>query len=653
MIFNVDTFESIKNLINSYHTEFPNVKLHWISIIPTPEQTYSSAYEALNELVKNHATTDNMLEYIDIASAFKANGALRQNMFGFTGTHYYLNDMYGIPLWSKMLLNGLGYNRIEGEALGDNADGYAYSRGWTFEQNGAVAVNNGIEEQVIWSNQMRYAADLYFEAEIYAPENTGADNWPKAGLALRNDNLTIFAYVDFTLQSGENCMMNIVYRPNSDNASGGWLWDNQGNGGYGKSIANGYVKLAVAKLGSVVYMLCEDQIVATFEIPGVSENDEFVAGALNFNRKMYVKNAVAITDKAEVAKKLQVEYIPEVNMNDATALGSDKAEHNPSNLTYAISVFEKQFNLDKAVDYARLYLIKIGGYVAYVNGSELINAVATQKQGNNTVFVYDVKNMLTNGANALKIATADENTKVTCKLVVGHTDQAETVVVSDSSWTKTSGEITAEQKPNLYFLGSSVTYGSANNGVSFVEKIQETLGYTCVKQAVSGTTLVDNGSDSYIQRMKNNILSTEKVDHLIVQLSTNDVTQNKPFGQLTNSTDLSTFDTSTVVGAIEYIIAYAKQTWNCEVSFYTNPDYNNVSYKALISELYKVQKKWGIGILDFYNYVDMQELDGNTLSGYMSDAIHPNDSGYVWMGGVFSEYLQNAFEKTLIKKYIG
>ncbi len=647
------TFDAIKNLVSNYHTQFPNVKLYWISIIPSPDQSNNSAFRDLNTLIKNYSQSDNLLEYIDIASAFTLNGGVRPNMFGFSDGTYYLNTEFGYPLWGKTLIEALGYTRSQGEALGDNDDGYAYTNGWSFESNGTIAVNSGTGEQVIWSNQMHYASDLYFEAEIHAPENTGADSYPKAGLAIRNDEYTIFAYVDFSLTSGSNCMMNIVYRGNSKNASGDWDWNNQGNGGYAKSNVSNYVKLAIAKFGNVVYMLCEDVIVATFEVPGVNADDEFVAGLLNFNRKMYVKNAVAITDKAEVAEKLQVEYIPEVNMNDANALGSDKAEHDTSNLTYKISVYEKQFDSDKAVDYARLYLVKTGGYVAYVNGTELVNVVTAQQQGNNTVFVYDVKNMLTNGVNALKIATADENTKVTCKLVIGYTDQAETVVVSDSTWVKTSGEIIAQQKPNLYFLGSSVTYGSANNGVSFVEKIQSKLGYTCVKQAVSGTTLVDNGSDSYIQRMKNNILSTENVDHLVVQLSTNDVTQNKPFGELSSGTELSSFNTATVIGAIEYIIAYAKQTWDCEVSFYTNPDFNNVSYKALISELYKVQKKWGIGILDFYNYVDMQALDSNTLSGYMSDAIHPNDNGYVWMSGVFSEYLQNAFEKTLIKKYIG
>ena len=144
----------------------------------------------------------------------------------------------------------------------------------------------------------------------------------------------------------------------------------------------------------------------------------------------------------------------------------------------------------------------------------------------------------------------------------------------------------------------------------------------------------------------------QKVTRLIVQLSTNDVTQGKPFGSIAEGKELSSFNTSTVIGAIEYIIAYAKQTWDCEVIFYTNHKYNNANYNSLIGELYKVQAKWGIGIVDFFNYVDMEELDDSTLASYKADDIHPNAQGYSWMSKVFSEYLQNEVEKDVIRQTI-
>lgn len=199
--------------------------------------------------------------------------------------------------------------------------------------------------------------------------------------------------------------------------------------------------------------------------------------------------------------------------------------------------------------------------------------------------------------------------------------------------------------PKFYFLGSSVTYGFATNGVSFVNEIQNTLNCTCTKEAISGTTLTDNGPSSYVERMENNFSKNEKIEHLIVQLSTNDISQNKPLGIISDSNEISSFNKQTVLGAMEYIIAYAKKTWNCEVTFYTNPKYNNANYENLITKLYEIQNKWNIGIIDFYYYKNMDALDNNTLSSYMSDAIHPNSKGYAWMGKIMSEYLKASFAK--------
>lgn len=210
--------------------------------------------------------------------------------------------------------------------------------------------------------------------------------------------------------------------------------------------------------------------------------------------------------------------------------------------------------------------------------------------------------------------------------------------------TSTSVYVHYESAPTFYFLGSSVTYGFATGGVSFVNEIQNTLNCNCVKEAVSGTTLTDNGPSSYVKRMENNIPKDAKIENLVVQLSTNDVTQNKPFGSISNSQDISSFNKETVLGAIEYIIAYAKATWDCEVTFYTNPDFNNSNYELLITKLYDVQDKWDIGIIDFYNYVNMEALSQETLNSYMSDSIHPNAKGYAWMGSIMAEYLKSNFE---------
>ncbi|MBQ8288735.1 MAG: SGNH/GDSL hydrolase family protein [Clostridia bacterium] len=198
------------------------------------------------------------------------------------------------------------------------------------------------------------------------------------------------------------------------------------------------------------------------------------------------------------------------------------------------------------------------------------------------------------------------------------------------------------RQPLYYFLGSSVTYGSATGGRSFVEEIAALYPIAYNKQAISGTTLVDNGSNSYVQRLVSRFDPDIAPDRLIVQLSTNDASQNKPLGTVSDSKNSADFDKTTVIGAMEFIIAYAKETWDCPVAFYTNPYYNNGTYEKMIDALYELQEKWDIMIFDFYYYVDMEELPAATLSSYMADAIHPNATGYKWMAGIMGEMLMEA-----------
>nr|MDE6273517.1 hypothetical protein [Clostridiales bacterium] len=82
------------------------------------------------------------------------------------------------------------------------------------------------------------------------------------------------------------------------------------------------------------------------------------------------------------------------------------------------------------------------------------------------------------------------------------------------------------------------------------------------------------------------------------------------------------------------IICYAREVWNCEVVFYTNPYFENAKYEEMIKALYAVQQKQNIGIVDFYYMRNMERLLKETLQSYMNDAIHPNLQGYRWMSNV-------------------
>ncbi len=195
----------------------------------------------------------------------------------------------------------------------------------------------------------------------------------------------------------------------------------------------------------------------------------------------------------------------------------------------------------------------------------------------------------------------------------------------------------------IVFLGSSVTYGASSKGVSFVDYLARRNGFTAVKEAVSGTTLTEDGSNSYISRLKN--LDISQADLFVCQLSTNDASQKKPLGTIFPSRDASSFDTKTVAGAIEYIITYAEEKWGCPVVFYTNPSYDSERYEAMVSLLREIAKKREISVIDLWNDEDFNNIAPQQRKIYMADSIHPTQAGYLeWWTPVFETMLYEVIQ---------
>ena len=216
-----------------------------------------------------------------------------------------------------------------------------------------------------------------------------------------------------------------------------------------------------------------------------------------------------------------------------------------------------------------------------------------------------------------------------------------------------SEQITEEYElkgKTFIFLGSSVTYGSAADGRSFVELIAERCDCTCIKWAVSGTTLAETNDRSYVSRLRDNSVDVPACDHLIVQLSTNDASNNIALGTLSESKSIADFDTKTVIGAIEYIIAYAKEKWDCPVSFYTGTKYTSSQYQSMVDALLQIKEKWDIGVLDLYNDPEMNAVTSEDYQRYMADPIHPTDVGYEdWWLPKFEQFLLDEGQRCVDK----
>lgn len=202
------------------------------------------------------------------------------------------------------------------------------------------------------------------------------------------------------------------------------------------------------------------------------------------------------------------------------------------------------------------------------------------------------------------------------------------------------------QEKKMIFLGSSVTYGSAAGGSSFVDCLVRKYDITPIKEAVSGTTLVEierENLPSYIFRLRT-IDNNFKADAFICQLSTNDAALNMPLGNVAEGKEIISFDTLTITGAMEYIIAYAKQTWNCPVLFFTGTYFDSINYQAMVDRLYELRKKWDIGIIDLWNNEEMRNVSKEDYAVYMADPVHPTRAGYEkWWLPQFEKELENLY----------
>lgn len=175
---------------------------------------------------------------------------------------------------------------------------------------------------------------------------------------------------------------------------------------------------------------------------------------------------------------------------------------------------------------------------------------------------------------------------------------------------------------NICFLGSSVTKGFGSLDVSFPEYLSKENGFTYVKEAVNGTTLVNEKEDSYVNRLFQ-LDKNIKFDAFVVQLSTNDASQKKEYGEVSFSDD------KTICGAINTIISYIENVYHCPILFYTNPYYEKERYSTMVSLLHDIEQKRKITVLDLYHDKDLNSVIEKDRSLYMVDDIHPTKACYM------------------------
>ena len=184
-------------------------------------------------------------------------------------------------------------------------------------------------------------------------------------------------------------------------------------------------------------------------------------------------------------------------------------------------------------------------------------------------------------------------------------------------------------------LGSSITRGYGNNGVSFCEMLNDyqdnEVTFKVKKEAIDGTSLANRNNRSYLARLRNyKEKDLANFNYVLIQLSTNDL------HLFRNKDDLN--DERSTVGAINAIFKYLKENFKGKVTFYTCFMKENKKYSELINKLLSFEYRYHFDILDFYTN---QEMLLKNFKSIMKDGIHPNEEGYKIMTKYFVDYFKS------------
>ena len=222
---------------------------------------------------------------------------------------------------------------------------------------------------------------------------------------------------------------------------------------------------------------------------------------------------------------------------------------------------------------------------------------------------------------------------------------------SDFDLDKCTPAETAITGKTFYWLGSSVTLGMESGDVAVADYIAARNGATCVKEAVSGTTLIDEpykkifaSYDSYITRLK----TTKAFKDKRGAVTGTDVTEKE------------SFDVKTTIGAMEYVVAYVRETWDSPVYFFSNARFDDTGerksrdpkgseYAVLVEAAYEVAEKWNsvgadVRIVDLFNDEEFNDISSEDYDFYMHDPVHPYKAGYL-------KWWTPAFEKILFEDF--
>lgn len=179
---------------------------------------------------------------------------------------------------------------------------FSSTTGWDFSNdNGEApfAVQNTNGEQYAYFKDIN-STSYYVETDITVTQDLG-DPFPKFGLAARNNNNTLFFYID---GSGNYTTQRVGYL--SFNEKGEWLWGNPDYNGEQEVALGNYkdgetVKLGMLRDGETFKLYVDDkQIFTVTDLYGFGSEDNACVSVFSFTTGVTISNYSATTDIADV-----------------------------------------------------------------------------------------------------------------------------------------------------------------------------------------------------------------------------------------------------------------------------------------------------------------------------------------------------------------
>ena len=187
------------------------------------------------------------------------------------------------------------------------------------------------------------------------------------------------------------------------------------------------------------------------------------------------------------------------------------------------------------------------------------------------------------------------------------------------------------------FLGDSICAANCESGKDYrgwVGRIISSTGMSCVNRGHSGASL-STARDTNRIINQYNMVKRYQYDYIIMHGGVNDAWESTKVGKMSNSFELSSFDTSTYAGGLEELFYHVTNDHpDSKLGYIFNfatPKFNTGRI-ADMSEYYAVAKqiceKWNIPYLNMYeDDLLSEELKVNTTA-CLSDYLHPNTAGY-------------------------